>query len=73
MKIERPILLNELKHLTHLNDMPRRVKMCQAALALVNRNTHPELWADLQFNLGISLRQNPLGDRAKNIEQDTIF
>ncbi len=50
-------------------DMPRRVDLCRQALALLPRQQNPELWAALQNELANSLAQNPLGDRADNLEQ----
>ncbi|MDX6380977.1 MAG: hypothetical protein QOI57_2001 [Rubrobacteraceae bacterium] len=61
-------LLQELGQLTKPGDMPQAVAVCQAALELVSRDSQPELWAALQGRLGNSLAQNPLGDRAQNIE-----
>jgi len=49
--------------------MPRRVELCQTALALVKRDTQPKQWAELQNELGVSLWQNPLGDRTDNLEE----
>jgi len=64
---ELPALLQELQGLKRLSDMPRRVKVCQTALGMVDRNAQPELWAGLQVELGNSLVQNPLVARAENI------
>ena len=49
--------------------MPRRIALCQRALELVSREQNAELWAALQNELGNSLAESPLGDRAENIEQ----
>ncbi|MGB0384149.1 MAG: CHAT domain-containing protein [Ardenticatenaceae bacterium] len=62
-------LLNEIVRLTDRSDMPRRVELCQAALALVDRHTQPELWGLLQNERAFNLWQNPLGKRADNLEQ----
>jgi tetratricopeptide (TPR) repeat protein len=51
-----------------LSDMPHRIQVCQAALALVDRAQQPELWAVLQTEIGSSLAQNPWGQRADNLE-----
>jgi CHAT domain-containing protein len=48
--------------------MARRVELCRRALALVPRQGNENGWAALQHELGRSLQQNPLGDRAENIE-----
>jgi tetratricopeptide (TPR) repeat protein len=50
-------------------DMPRRAQLCQRALTLLPRAQNPPLWGDLQNELANSLVQNPLGERAANIEQ----
>jgi CHAT domain-containing protein/tetratricopeptide (TPR) repeat protein len=63
-----PGLLQEMQGLNRPSDMPRRVELCQAALRLVDRNAQPELWAVLHVELGNSLYQNPLGDRAENLD-----
>jgi predicted LPLAT superfamily acyltransferase len=61
-------LLQELKSPPRLSDMPHRIQVCQAALALVDRAQQPECWATLQCELGNSFAQNPLGERADNLE-----
>jgi len=65
---ELPALLQELQGLNRLSDMPRRVKLCQTVLGMVDRNAQPELWAVMQIELGNSLAQNPLGSHAENID-----
>ena len=62
-------LLNEIEQLSSLDDMPRRVTLCQNALGLVHRDTQPQIWAHLQNQLAKSLAQNPRGERADNLEQ----
>ena len=62
-------LVNEIRRLTRPTDMPRRVELCRQALALVARETQPEQWAWLQVDLGVSLVENPLGNRADNLEE----
>ena len=44
--------------------MPRRVVLCRAALALVDRATEGELWATLQTQLARSLQEDPRAERA---------
>ena len=61
-------LLQELQSPSRLSDMPYRIQLCQAALALVDRAQQPELWAALQNTFGSSLAQNPRGERAENLE-----
>src|SRR5262245_15343776 len=56
-------LLQELDNPSRLSDMPHRIQVCQAALALVDRAERPELWATLQVELSTSLAQNPRGER----------
>ncbi|MGK7878463.1 MAG: tetratricopeptide repeat protein [Xenococcaceae cyanobacterium] len=48
--------------------MSRRLQFFQHALYLFQREQNPPLWAALQGELGNSLCQNPLGNRAENIE-----
>lgn len=67
-KSELPALLQELVQLTKPGDMPRAAAMCRAALKMVSRDRQPELWAALQDKLGTSLCENPLEDRAENVE-----
>lgn len=52
-----------------LTEMPRRIELCQLALAHVNRRQDPETWAGLQIELAKNLAQNPQGDRVQKIEQ----
>lgn len=59
----------QTRRLTRPGDMPRRIELCQTALAQVTRDSEPEKWAWWQNQLGYSLWQNPLGDRADNLEQ----
>ena len=59
----------QIRRLTRNSDMPRRVELYRAALALVDRDTQPELWAELQNAVSFSLVENPLGDRAENLEE----
>ena len=61
-------LLQELDSPPRLSDMPHRIQVCRAALALVNRAQQPDLWAALQNDLGNSHAQNPRGERADNLE-----
>ena len=62
-------LLREIAGLNRPSDMPRRVQLCQQALCAVHREESPLLWAALQGELGNSLAQSPLGDRAENLER----
>jgi tetratricopeptide (TPR) repeat protein len=52
-----------------LSEIPRRIELCQQALAHVDRKIDPELWAGLEVELAKNIGQYPLGDRAENIEQ----
>jgi tetratricopeptide (TPR) repeat protein len=61
-------ILDELDHLVHPADMPRRIALCQRALALVERGQNPALWAALQHELASSLVETPEGERAENVE-----
>jgi tetratricopeptide (TPR) repeat protein len=62
-------ILQELARLAGRADMPRRIELCRQALRRVDRGINPRLWATLQVELGNSLAQNPLGERAENIER----
>lgn len=61
-------ILTQIDQLNRLSDIPERVKRCREALTLVSRVTHLQLWAVLQAELANSLAQNPLGNRAENLE-----
>jgi len=62
-------ILQELAQSATRSDMPRRITLCKQALAQISRTAHPQLWAELQFQLASSLYQTPYGSRADNIEQ----
>ena len=62
-------ILQQLSRPARITDMPHRVQLCQQALALVSREQNGQLWAGIHVELGNSLAQNPLGDRAENLEQ----
>jgi CHAT domain-containing protein/tetratricopeptide (TPR) repeat protein len=63
-------ILAELKMpLRSTLDMPHRIDLCRRALDMVGRASQPQAWAALHNNLAISLLDNPLGDRAENLEQ----
>ncbi len=66
---ELAAIIEEIVQLTSIREMPRRVQLCQQALSLIQREQNPPLWAALQGQLGNSLYQTPLGNRAENIEQ----
>lgn len=44
-----------------MNDILRRIKLCKRALEMVNRSSHPKLWADLQNALAYYLLRNQMG------------
>lgn len=62
-------ILIEIDRATSITEMPHRVELCRQALELVQREQYPDVWAALQVYLGISLDQNPQGNREENIEQ----
>lgn len=62
-------LINEIQNLTLPGEMPRRIKLCYKTITLVDRNEQKELWGALQNELANSFAQNPLDDRADNLEQ----
>jgi hypothetical protein len=61
-------IVHELSQLKQPSEMPHPIQLCRRALDQVERTAQPQLWAVLQVELGISLAQNPLDDRAENIE-----
>ncbi len=61
-------LLQELERLTGVLQMGQRVDVCRQLLARLDRRAQPRLWAAVQGTLGISLAQNPGGERAENLE-----
>ncbi|MBM4466986.1 MAG: hypothetical protein FJ014_15775, partial [Chloroflexi bacterium] len=46
----------------------QRLRLCERALALVDRKRLPQLWASLQGEFANSLCQTPAGNRAENLE-----
>ncbi len=62
-------LIDRINQLNRIAEIPQRVELCRQALTLVTKATNPQLWAKLHFELGNSLYQNRLGDRAANLEQ----
>ncbi|MBZ0284469.1 MAG: CHAT domain-containing protein [Anaerolineae bacterium] len=55
--------------LSDRRDMLRCVDLCKRALVILPKESNEALWAALQNELGNSLAQNPLGNRATNLEQ----
>jgi CHAT domain-containing protein len=51
-----------------IEEAGQRANLCRQALMLIDRRDNEQLWALLQDELGNNLQKNPLGDRAKNIE-----
>ncbi len=66
---ELAAIVKELSQPTPISEMPQRVQLCRQALSLVEQEQNFLLWAALQFELGNSLAQNPLGERAENREK----
>ena len=62
-------LLEEIVRLHHPSEMPRKVELCKRALGMVEREDNPVLWAELQVELANALQQNPLDNRAENLEK----
>jgi len=62
-------LLQEISRLHRLSEMPRKIELCQRALAILSREQNLPLWAALQGELANALNQNPQGNRAENLEQ----
>ena len=69
MPDELGTILAKLSRPSTLPDMPNRIALCRRALALTRRANHPYRWAALQGELGNALAQNPMDDRATNLEQ----
>ena len=66
---ELQAIFDELNRPARPDDVPHRIELCERALRLVTRDTHPQMWASLHVGLAVSLSTDPLGDRAENIEQ----
>ena len=62
-------LVEEIARLRRPSEMPRKVELCKRALGMVEREDDPVLWAALQVELANALQQNPLGNRAENLEK----
>jgi CHAT domain-containing protein/tetratricopeptide (TPR) repeat protein len=62
-------LVEEIAKLTKPGEMPRRIELCQEALAILGESQANEAWAHLHSELASSLAQSPLGERADNLEQ----
>jgi len=63
-------LQDKLDHLNrliqeHPDDKPRRLAMTREILSLVDKRTHPKLWADLRGDLGVLLLGRIAPDTAK--------
>lgn len=58
-----------LSQLTAAEDIPKKIDLCERALVMIVREAVPELWARLQIELAESLRLNPRGNHAKNMER----
>jgi len=62
-------ILEELSRPACRTEMPQRIQLCEQTLSRVSRETHPMLWAAFEAILADSLSQNPIGERAENIER----
>ena len=62
-------LAEEIERLSRPSEMPRKVELCERALGMVEREDNPVLWGALQGELANALQQNPLGNRAENLEK----
>jgi hypothetical protein len=49
--------------------MPRKVELCERALGMVEREDNPVLWGRYKANWPMRSQQNPLGNRAENLEK----
>jgi CHAT domain-containing protein/tetratricopeptide (TPR) repeat protein len=54
---------------THSHQQVQRLRLFEQALAMVDRQRFPQLWAILQNDFANSLSQMPTGDRAENLER----
>jgi CHAT domain-containing protein len=61
-------VLSELEHLTQPADVPRRIKVYETALTLVDRDTQPLPWGDIQVKLAMHL-YNTSANQPDNMEQ----
>ena len=50
-------------------DYSERIRLCQHALTLVDKDRLPQAWAGLQVLLGNQFRELMVGDRAESLEQ----
>ena len=67
---ELQVLLKKLQQIpANLSNTSHRIQLCQAAIELIDQSEEPDLWAVLQVELANHHLNNPLGNRAKNIEQ----
>jgi tetratricopeptide (TPR) repeat protein len=66
---ELAAILSEIQKINDIRAMPQRIALCQQALTYVSKTTAPQLWSGLQVELGNSYAQNPLGNRADNLEK----
>ncbi len=62
-------ILDELNRPASLSEMPRRINLCEQALAMISKEEQPGVWGLLHNALAISLAQTPSEPRAENIEQ----
>lgn len=60
--------VEEIIGLTTPSEMPRRIELLNFVLSKISKGTNPKYWASLEALLANSLFQNPLGNRAENLE-----
>ncbi len=61
--------IQEIISLTRPLEMPRKIELLNYVLTKITKDNMPEEWAYLEIEIAISLYQNPLGERAANLEQ----
>ena len=62
-------LLDQTSRLTNPADLPVRIQLLESALALVERDENPAMWAVLHADIGRTLLVNPEGDREDNYDR----
>ena len=62
-------LMDEINRLEKLSDIPRKIMLLNQAISRVSKDENPFLWGALNNEFAVTLCENPLGDRADNIEE----
>ena len=70
--LELGSIIRQLEPMPRPETTPITVPLLRRALQLVNRESNPKLWAQLQRELGIRLHALNQGDRRKNLEEALV-